>query len=102
MDNIINKILEIDQEANKKLEIAKNRSKQIISEARLEEEKIKADSLQKAEAKIQKVDDTEKAEAEGKINYIQKQMNNKIEEFQRCYNNNHEQWEDEIIKTIIG
>ena len=67
MDSIVNKIIEIDNNARQKLENAFNLKSKIISDAELEEDKIKKDILKRVSGRVAKVEEFEKANAEEKI-----------------------------------
>lgn len=102
MENVINKILEIDKEACCRLESAKEKQKQILCDAKLEEARIKDDNIKKADDRVEKVDKYESEVSEEKIAVILDQKQQKLSKLQAIYDENHISWEQDILQRIVG
>ncbi|MCX7658790.1 MAG: hypothetical protein N2Z57_08950 [Oscillospiraceae bacterium] len=102
MDNIINKIIEIDDEACRRVEDAEEKKKQIISQAKIEAAGIKEEHKKRADEKLIKVEECEKSVADEKIAKIENEKQEKIKALQKIFDDNHLAWEQEIFKRIVG
>ena len=101
MENIIDRILEIDQKACKKLDDANSSKSRIIYDAEKETEVIKKDAFEKVSGRIVIIEDSEKSKADEKIKKIQADAKQSIEFINKKFEDNHEQWEQEILNKII-
>ena len=101
MESIINKILEIDENARKKLENAYTTKSQILYEAEQEEDNIKKDVLNRVSGRVAKVEEFEKTTADEKIEKIKNQSYQTIEYINKKFEENHQQWEEDIFKKVI-
>ena len=102
MENIINKILEIDENARKKLENAQSAKSKIMYEAQKEEENIRNEVLERVSGRVSKIEEFEKSTAEEKISEIKANANKAIENINNKFEKNHKQWENEIFNKIIS
>ena len=102
MENVINRILEIDKDACEKLESAEKQKKQIISDAKSEEVKIRQEYLKNADIKITQVDEQEKQIADQKISKIEEEREKDLSRLQSIYEENHISWEQDIFQRIVG
>ena len=102
LDEVINRILEIDHNAAERLELAHKKKQEILNEAKLEEIKIKENCIKRADNRIAKVEEFEKQEADEKINEINLQKQTKISKLDELFNSNQAQWKNEIFHRIVG
>lgn len=102
MLDLINLILEIDEDARKNLETAYQTKNKIIEEAKKSEESIKAEALEQAMKRIEKVEVVEKQDSEEKIEIIKKQTEELRTKLENMYEQNHAQWESEIVNNILN
>ena len=102
MENVINRILEIDKEARDRLDEAEKQKKQIFVEAKLEEAKIKEDHIKRADARILEVDATEKKFADEEMEKLEKVKLEQISKLDAIYEQNHISWEQDIFQRIVG
>ena len=102
MENVINKILQIDKEACQRVEQAKQEKIQILSEAKIEETRIKEEHIKRADDRIDKVDEHEKSLADEKITKIEAEKQQKLAALQTLYDQNHTIWEQDIYRRIVG
>ncbi len=102
MDNIINKILEIDRQSDEKIEAARKQSEDIKKQADSEGEKIRLDCIERADKRIEKVEENEKKHAEETISGLNAEKQSKIDALDKLFNESHDNWKNEIVKSIIG
>ena len=102
VENIINRILEIDKQACERIESAEKQKKQIFSDAKVEEAQIRDEHLKKANIKIDEYDQQQKLIADEKIAKIEEEKLKKISDLQSIYDNNHSSWEQDIFQRIVG
>lgn len=102
MDNLINKIIDIDQNARLKLEKAYEQKKSILLDGEKQEEQIKSKVCIKIDDRVIKVEAFEKKEADEKIEKISIKTEDTIKELNDIFENNHEKWENDIFMNIIN
>ena len=98
MDEIINKILDIDRQAEERLLQAEKDKTKILNEAKLQEMEIKENCILRADDRIEKVESSEKKSAEK----ITLEMKAKMADLDKLFNDNKEKWENEIFHRIVG
>lgn len=102
MDEIINKILDIDRQAEERLLQAEKDKIKILNEAKLQEMKIKENCILRADDRIEKVELSEKQSADEQIEKITSEMKAKMADLDKLFNDNKEKWENEIFHRIVG
>ena len=102
MDEIINKILDIDRQAEERLLQAEKDKTKILNEAKLQEMKIKENCISRADDRIEKVELSEKQGADEQIEKITSEMKAKMADLDKLFNDNKEKWENEIFHRIVG
>ncbi len=102
MDEIINKILDIDRQAEERLLQAEKDKIKILNEAKLQEMEIKENCILRADDRIEKVESSEKKSADEQIEKITSEMKAKMADLDKLFNDNKEKWENEIFHRIVG
>lgn len=102
MENIINRIISIDENAKERLSEAEERRKSILASAEQEKQGIIRKNLGKAQTTLIRMDDFEKHSSEDRIAAINKAAEEKIARLNRLYEDNHLIWEDEIVGRITA
>ena len=102
MDEIINKILDIDRQAEERLLQAEKDKTKILNEAKLQEMEIKENCILRADDRIEKVELSEKQSADEQIEKITSEMKAKMADLDKLFNDNKEKWENEIFHRIVG
>ncbi len=102
MENVINQILDIDEKARAMIAEAEEKKQEILKQAHESEGQIKDEFIEKAKAKAVKVEEAQKIESDEKIAEIEQMKQEKIQLLDKTYNDNQEQWKNEIIKNVIG
>ncbi len=102
MEDLINRILEIDENARKRLQKAYDEKAHTINSAEKQEEDIRTEVLKRVDGRLEKVEEFEKASADEKINIIDKDKQKLISMLDEKFNSNHKKWEENIIKNIIS
>lgn len=102
MENLINCILKIDEDARKRLQNAKDTKAQTIMSAEQQEDKIRTEVSKRVDGRLEKVEEFEKQQADEKIEAINKEKNSKIDVLDEAFSNNHTAWEKDIFKNIIS
>lgn len=101
MENIITSILEIEQNAQKRLEEARRKKDKIISEAEAEKERIIGGKIKEAEEKLRKLSLDEKNRTDEKLAEIERSKDEEIKRLDSVYEKRHAQWEDDIFNAVI-
>ena len=102
MDEIINKILDIDRQAEERLLQAEKDKTKILNEAKLQEMEIKENCILRADDRIEKVESSEKKSADEQIEKITLEMKAKMADLDKLFYDNKEKWENEIFHRIVG
>ncbi len=101
MENIITSILEIEQNAQTRLEEARQKKDKIISEAEAEKERIISGKLKEVEERIRKISLDEKNKTDEKIAEIEQRKDGEIKRLDSIYEKHHTEWEDDIFNAVI-
>ena len=102
MENIINKIIDIDRMAEKRLSDAETESQNLIAKSEREAADLKENLRSAAEKRISEVRDFHKNETEAELNRIRSECDAKIKELDEAYENKHLSIEESIYRTIVG
>ena len=102
MDNIISRIIELDRQSDARIKEAQEEKERIISDARNEAVEIRNASIEHSKKHINNVEDVERKAAEIKINQLNSEKEKKIAEYNKIFEVNHQQWENEFVERIIG
>ncbi|MDD6825587.1 MAG: hypothetical protein PUE12_05665 [Oscillospiraceae bacterium] len=102
MENIINKIIDIDRMAEKRLSDAETESQNLIAKSEREAADLKENLRSAAEKRISEVRDFHKNETEAELNRIRSECDAKIKELDEAYENKHFSIEESIYRTIVG
>ncbi|MBP1561619.1 MAG: hypothetical protein J6C96_10340 [Oscillospiraceae bacterium] len=101
-NNIIASILEIEQNAQKRLEEAEKKKNQLIADAKAEEEKLINEKISKVENDLKKIELEEQKKTDEKLAEIEKRKKEEIRRLDEVFENNHAEWENSIFGSIIG
>ncbi len=101
MDNIINKIFEIDKQAQSLIDSAEKKKLSMGKQLEKEREELIAGLETKSKEKLENVRKTENEYADGKIAAIDEKKRKTLEEFDEKYNSCHKDWEDNIYKRVF-
>jgi vacuolar-type H+-ATPase subunit H len=102
MDNIVSHILEIDRRAKEKLEAAQDKKAEILKEAQLEEDKIRGEVLNRADARLDEVEKFEKVSADEKIAQIEAETSSQKKRLDAIFEEKHSLWAEQIFSQILG
>lgn len=100
--DIITEILETDKMAQQKLDEAEARRVEILKNAETEIEGLKADAKTKIDDYRQQKDAEVKKKTEADVLKIRTAEQVKIHEFDKLYEDSHEDWEKEILEGILA
>lgn len=98
--NIISEIIELDRQADLKIDEARKKSEQIMISAKEEAVAIYNKSLEHSKEYSEKVDNVEQKASEMKIEKITKAKEDKMLEYDKFYAENHSKWAEEIFDRI--
>lgn len=102
MDRIIRQILQIDADAQQKLQDAYRRREELISQADKEAAE-EAEKLRKhCEEKIEMIRSTEQQSAQDQIAQIRRDADQRVEALEKKFAEMEPEWLEEIVQSIIG
>lgn len=102
MENIINRIIEIDKNATERLNAAESRKKSVMSDTSLERANLRESAIKDAEQELAKKDKAAKDNVKNQLDSIAAGKQEAIDRLTANYNANHEKWEGEIFNRIVG
>ena len=102
MDDIIKSIIEIDRGASKRIEEAEKQKLHIIEEARAEEERMIADTLEAKKAELAELEKEELKKTNARISELMQEKNEKLEAMKASFEKNSDKWSEEIFKAVIS
>lgn len=102
MYNVVRSIIDIDKQANDRLEMAVNQKEEIIKKAKDETKKIREKLEMEAIKRIEKTEAMNDNIAEEKIYELGKQREIEIREMDENFNEHHLEIEESIYKRIVG
>ncbi|MCD7731646.1 MAG: hypothetical protein LUI05_09170 [Oscillospiraceae bacterium] len=100
--NIIQSILEIDRSAKEKLAAAEEQKNKIVADAEKEKKRIIDDKIKSAGNALKHLEESEKSKADEKMSEISAEREKEIERLNKIYDARHEEWEDNILRSVIG
>ncbi|NLY43781.1 MAG: hypothetical protein GX066_07405 [Clostridiaceae bacterium] len=102
MDDIIKKILEIEERAKQIVEDANCQKEKMDEEIKKEIDKMKEELQQRAKRKIQQIREKEMKEAHKKVSEIEEQSKRQLEAITVLASNKKKEWETMVINRIVG
>ncbi|MFR0880346.1 MAG: hypothetical protein ACLSGN_02510 [Oscillospiraceae bacterium] len=102
MESIVNRIIEIDRNADEKIKAASEKEKQILGEAENECLALKKELLDSAMKKISQIEEFNKKELESESAKLEKRHYEELKFLDDYYNKNHQRIESEIFAEIVG
>lgn len=102
MEDLINRIITIEEEAQEVIREAEEKALSIESSAEKKSEFLEKDILDKAESKINSIDSLEAEYAENKINGINEKLDRQKKELADRLSQNKEKWVAEILKATLA
>lgn len=102
MEDLIMKIIGIEEKAQEVIKDAKKADKELESRINDESRQMEKDIKKKMEAKNMMLQERESQEAEKKIEAINVNTNRHLAELEKKYNDNKDVWINEIVNNIIG
>lgn len=102
MQEVINKIIEIDHKAQKMTEDALSMKAQSKASIEKEIEDLHRKYIQRANRRIKVTTDTEQKFLDEALDEIKAKFDSKKAALQEKYDSNHVRWAGEIYKRVIG
>ena len=103
MDEIIKEIINIDKEANRKLEEAERMKDDVVKNQIIEENKeLRQKMHDRAKMHLDLVRETEKNHADDKIAAINERREAELAAIKKVYDEHHQLWEDDLFKRVLG
>lgn len=102
MENIINRIIEIDESAKKKMEDTLKKKQQISIDTQAEAELIKEANEKKIVERIEVIDKEEQKISNDLIETLQSNKEKEISNLRNIYDSQHSIIEKDIVSRIVG
>ncbi|MCQ2464073.1 MAG: hypothetical protein MJ095_00660 [Oscillospiraceae bacterium] len=102
MENLVNKIIEIDSQADQRLCDAESEGRELIEKSEKEAEELKESLRVRAEKRMNLIRDFHKNETEEALSRINGDCSEKIKELDEIFENQHLSIEESIFHTIVG
>ena len=102
MEDIIRRIIEIEDKAQKIVEDARAEENNLDKRVEAEDKRLAKKIHDEAEARCRKMQETERENVSGKIEQINARANEQFDALMEKYSENKEKWVDDIVRHIIG
>ena len=102
MQDIIQKIIEIDKNAQKMTEEARQSRLEAEKAVHAEMDKLRSEYLERAHARIRKTQATEEAFQMEALKEIERKHNVTADSLRGMYEQNREKWVDQLFNRVIG
>lgn len=102
MENIIKGILEIEQQAQEKIERAEFERNKIIADAKSKEVSIIEKKIAEAEDDLKKSEIAEKEKSDAKLAEINAMRESEIKRLNEVLNTRKDEWQEKIFTAIIN
>ncbi len=102
MEDLIMKIISIEEKAQEVIKDAKKADKELESRINDESHQMEKDIKKKMTAKNVMLQEREAQEADKKIEAINVNTNRHLAELEKKYSDHKDAWVNEIVKNIIG
>ena len=102
MEEIIRRIIEIEDKAQEIINDARAAESNLGKRVEAEDKVIAQKIREKAQNRCRKLRESEQERINEKINVINKTAENRLAELQKRYSENKEKWVDDMVRHIIG
>ena len=100
MENIVNRIVEIDNEADRRLTEAEEAGRKRVEDSEALE--LKENLMARAESRMDKVRSFYRGETETDVNRINDECSQKLKQLDESFENSHSVIEEKIFRAIVG
>ena len=101
-ESVINKIMNIDREADRKLNEAYARQKEAAEEVEEQKHMMRRQLESQAKKHLEKFESQRKFEFEESVKELKLRTEQSKTKLERLFNENHAGWEEEIFGGIVG
>jgi len=102
MEELIKKILQIENDAQEIVRSARNAQDNFSADMDARLGKLRSDINTEAQRKIAQMEAYEKGEIEDTLNAIQRDTDQKLQDLDKQYNENADMWTDRIFANVIN
>ena len=102
MDDLINKILDIDKQAQEKINQANKKKIEILRTYEVKNQDLTNELDLVEKEKLNNVYEVENQFAQERIKSADEQKQKTLAEFEDIYKQNHEKWEKEIFDNVVA
>ncbi|MBP0960591.1 MAG: hypothetical protein J5864_00445 [Oscillospiraceae bacterium] len=102
MENIVNRIVEIDNEADRRLTEAEEAGRKRVEDSEKEAKELKENLMARAESRMDKVRSFYRGETETDVNRINDECSQKLKQLDEAFENSHSVIEEKIFRAIVG
>ena len=102
MDKIIEALLEIDREAQQRIDEAHRQEGSLEEELQREKQEMLRQLSDRSQQKLQTVLHTEHEYAAGKIREIEQHKVQVLQKLDKIFQDNHQQWEQILYDRVLG
>lgn len=102
MENIVNKIIEIDTQADQRLNDAETAGMELVEKSEKEASELKENLRKRAENRIEKIKEFHRLETEDALAKISEESSLKMKALDESFDEIHVSIEDSIFRAIVG
>ncbi len=102
MENLVNKIIEIDSQADQRLNDAESASEKLLARSEQEADDLRESLKKRADNRMEKIRDFHRMETEDALSRISEECSEQIKKLDEAFENTHVSIEESIFNTIVG
>lgn len=102
MENLVDKIIEIDKDAENRIKKAEAAKAAVVKEIEVKKQKLIKEIEDKSETKLLDFEKSQKEEINSQIEQITKSSKEVEANIQKFYDLHHDKWLNDIVKNTIS
>lgn len=102
MENLVNKIIEIDRTAEEKLKQAHQDKEQAIKRVDQRKQEIMNEVSERGDKKLAAFEQSEKLSADEQIQAIRKRLFSDCNRLQKQFDQDNAKWTDQLVNRVLG
>lgn len=102
MESVVNKIIEIDRMADSRINDARKRSDEILSETEEKCRKLRNDICTAADKRIAEIEEINRSDFDFKVSELEKKYSTEKLEMDSFFDSRHTEIENSIFAEIVG
>lgn len=101
MENLVDKIIEIDKVAEEKMKVAEQDNVALMQQIEQRKQEIIDEINKNAKEKLNDFESAQQATAQEEMSKLEQEKEQAIEKLQKIYQDQHDHWTDQLVERIL-